>query len=309
MGDKPEQRRGPGRPRRTVTQPARFADGATEEDLDEEFEEEAKEVVKGLLDNKSQVGIGVSGSQEQRSVTPLAEEGMEDRILARLQELLPSILADLGSLKPASSDFASKVAETAPQARERAAGGIVSALEKKVAPQIQSKRVMVKRSVPRVDDEDDLAAQGDVEDSYVRVLLERAKKVGSVALWCNQLQWKQARNRRECQTLAEAFDAFVEEGLGEDSMGLEILARRLAGVQLADKTNDWSFCDAIQGPGLMDSVLPRKMFSKALRDAASLRRLSDRTRPKFRTASRVSVDRSQLQESRRSHGRGGVRAQ
>ena len=303
-----DQRKGSNRPRRTVTLPARYADGATEEDIGDELEEEAKEAVKGLLENKGQVTLGVAGNQEQRSATPLAEE-MEERILGRLQELLPTILSDLNSLKPTSLDAAPRVAEAAPQARERV-GGLVSSLEKKVLPQVQSKREMIKRPSPRVEEEDDdVIGQGEADESYVRVLLERAKKVGSVALWCHQLQWKQARNRRECQTLAEAFDALVDEGLGEDSAGLEILARRLAGVQLADKTNDWSFCDAIQGPGLMDSVLPRKMFSRALRDAASLRRLSDRARPRLRTISRGTVDRSQVQESRRSHGRGGARAQ
>ena len=112
------------------------------------------------------------------------------------------------------------------------------------------------------------------------------------------MSWKSARNRRECQALSEAIDALIEEGLDEASTGLEILCRRLVGVQLADKTGDWNICEAVQGPSTVDSVLSREMFLKALRDAASIRRLTDRNKFKPRS---VSFSRSSYSATRPSY--------
>ena len=279
----------------------KYFDGATDADIDAEIGEDIdpRDSVRALQESSvsSQLASSAQGA------TP--DEGMEEKLLLRLQEMLPSILADLGSLKPALSEPVPAKIREKPQ-------GLVSALEKKIAP--HHPRTVVKRSMPKgkVEDEDvdDVMEVAPVEDdSYVRAVLDRARKVGSVSLWCNQVQWKQARNRRECQALSEAIDALVEEGLGEGSLGLEMLARRLVGVQLADKTNDWSICEAIQGPSMADSVLPRHMFSKALREAATIRRLNERAGrgTRFKSAGRSFPDRHvQPQDNRRSQGRGGA---
>jgi len=156
-------------------------------------------------------------------------------------------------------------------------------------------------------------AEPELEESCTRAVLQRGGKVGSVSLWCNQVQWRNARNRRECQTLSEAIDALVEEGLGEESPGLEIISRRLVGVQLADRTSDWNVCDAVTGPSMVDSVLPRHMFAKALRDAASLRRLSAPanrfTRYKPTRSASHSHSLPHSDGRRPPHGQGGARGQ
>ena len=175
--------------------------------------------------------------------------------------------------------------------------GLVSALEKRVTAQPSTRR-SVKLANDLSDDEDAVAeAEQNVDESCARAVIQRAKKVGSVLIWSNQVAWKNARNRRECQCLSEAIDSLIDEGLGEASPGLEILCRRLVGVQLADKTGNWNICEAVQGPSTVDSVLSRAMFSKALRDAASLRRLSERSKFKPRA---VSFSRSSYSDSRSS---------
>ena len=159
------------------------------------------------------------------------------------------------------------------------------------------------------DSEPEEAANDDPEDDCVIALLARAKAIGSVSLWCNQVNVKNFRNKRECLALAEAFDALLAEGINEDSKGLDILARRLIGVQLADNSGDWALCQAIQGPSMMESVLPRQQLAKALRDAAAIRRINDRNRPKFGRSQRGQPHYPRRLDNGRSRGRGAAGAQ
>lgn len=290
--------RGPGRPRKKPTKLNDYDIGAGDEEEggDDEVADskaDSKEDAKAIL-AALQAGAGMSPSAPSASALSVSSApsvsgsgGSEpaapmddDKLITRVQSMLPRLFQDLSSQEIASAPPGSKSGRGRPKADNKSKSGLVSRLGARV--QAQSKSHYPHKLVFGADahQEDEEAEEADGEDdqsSCAAVLLARGAKVGSVALWCNQVSWKNSRNRREAQALAEAFDAFVDEGLDVSSIGLELLSRRLIGVQLADKANDWSLCDAIQGPSLTDSALPRSMFSKVLKDAAAIRRLTDRT--------------------------------
>jgi len=90
-------------------------------------------------------------------------------------------------------------------------------------------------------------------------------------------QMKNARNKHECEALADAIDTLLLEGeVSENSVGLEKLLRRLAGVHLADTMGNWSVCGALQWSGPNQSLLSRNSLTSALKQAAQYESLTRR---------------------------------
>ena len=105
------------------------------------------------------------------------------------------------------------------------------------------------------------------------LVLQLAQQYGSLSHWVHFVQWKKLRNKNECAALAEAADVLLAEGVKPDSMGLELLLRRLNGVHLADTYGDWSVCSALQWSGPNGTLLDRSSLVGALKYANQLKKL------------------------------------
>jgi hypothetical protein len=124
------------------------------------------------------------------------------------------------------------------------------------------------------------AAESSVESKQKRLaadILERVEPYGSVKAWVKMYEWKNARNRRECEAIAQAVDAFRAEGATTSSLGIEILLRRLSGVQLADLTGKWEACESVAWSSFGNSLLPRAELRRVLKDADQMTRLTATT--------------------------------
>jgi hypothetical protein len=150
------------------------------------------------------------------------------------------------------------------------------------------KRTQTKEDEPDEDDEEDGAVDGfadsdpvaatDSSDSKVKRLapeiLERIDVYGSAKSWVKMYDWKISRNRREAEAIAQAVDALRAEGLPVSSTGLEILLRRLSGIQLADLTGKWEACESVAWCSSGNSLLPRAELRRVLKDADQMSRLT-----------------------------------
>ena len=103
-------------------------------------------------------------------------------------------------------------------------------------------------------------------------VLQQAEIYGSLQAWVRVTQWTSARNRFECEPLAQGIDALLAEGVPRNSLGLEILLRRLTGVHLADSTGAWGVADAVAWMPHGGSLLPRNVMRAAYKDAEALKR-------------------------------------
>lgn len=79
-----------------------------------------------------------------------------------------------------------------------------------------------------------------------RDIIERCRQsCGSVEKWVERYEWKDKRKYYECIAIAQALDAFIHIGVKAEEEGMEILARRLAGMQLVDETGKWEMVKAL----------------------------------------------------------------
>lgn len=108
-------------------------------------------------------------------------------------------------------------------------------------------------------------------------VLTQARAYGSMLNWVRTVQWKHQRNRNECAAIAEAVDVLLSEGVAADSLGIEILLRRINGVHLADSFNNWGVCTALPWTGPNNSLLPRNTLTSALKQAAQMEKLTTHT--------------------------------
>lgn len=116
-----------------------------------------------------------------------------------------------------------------------------------------------------------------MDDRVAGAVLAQAQSYGSLLNWVRVAEWKNTRNKNECQALALAIDLLVEEGVKPTSLGLETLVRRLNGVHLADNTGNWGVCSALQWTGPNNSLLPRATLTNTLKQAAQMERLTRQT--------------------------------
>jgi hypothetical protein len=114
----------------------------------------------------------------------------------------------------------------------------------------------------------------ELDDELVQKMLDKLRSYGNCLVWLQAVEWQQRRNQRECQTIAQAVDALVR---GKGELALSVLLRRLVGVQLADETGQWEVCDAITGSTGAHSLLPRQDLRRALKEAATMCRLQERS--------------------------------
>jgi len=129
--------------------------------------------------------------------------------------------------------------------------------------------VMIRSTMSRHDDDG---------DNLLQATLNQAKLYGGLTNWVNITDWRNDRNKHECENLALVIDLLVEEGeVSMQSAALRQLAARLNGVHLADTTGNWNVCNAISYVGPNNSLLPKSLLTKTLKQAAQFDTLSKRT--------------------------------
>ena len=152
------------------------------------------------------------------------------------------------------------------------------------------------------DDEDggvgdiaDAAAPTDPTVVYAPTVLANASSAGSILNWVVAQDFNKSRNRYEAVAIGAALDALLEGGTPKSALGIEMLCRRLTGVHLADQSANWDLCKAVEYPYASQSLLDQRLLAKAIKDAAAIGRLRDRTTKK--AVSKPSFNRRGLSQS------------
>lgn len=135
-------------------------------------------------------------------------------------------------------------------------------------------------------DDDDDDADDDREETHTRVgadlglsdrvaprMLQQMKPYGSLTRWCSETKFSYERNRYECATLCRIADHLLADGYAVTKPAMEILFRRIAGVQTADDTGDWTSCDVLDVYSTHGSLLPRDDYIRTLKLAAQIKKL------------------------------------
>jgi hypothetical protein len=76
-------------------------------------------------------------------------------------------------------------------------------------------------------------------------ILESASLHGSFRTWCRNVEWKNARNKHEALGTSMALDSLLADGVSAELDGMEMLMRRLAALQLADATKQYSVTETM----------------------------------------------------------------
>ena len=126
------------------------------------------------------------------------------------------------------------------------------------------------------DSDGDNKHSDEVPGTFARMMVKNVQSFGSFSAWFRVQEWNHVRNKNECQHRAQAADALLDENVDIKSVGLEIILRRLAGVQLADSMNNWNAASAIQYEGSASTLLSRSELGKAIKEAAQRQRLEQR---------------------------------
>jgi len=96
-------------------------------------------------------------------------------------------------------------------------------------------------------------------------------------VYSNDVEFRHERNRNEVLALCEVADLLRQN---RKKKAMEVLIRRLAGVQTADSSNNWAACDAIEVRMNKQSFIPARMLGevfKASKRAAMLSAPATRT--------------------------------
>lgn len=112
---------------------------------------------------------------------------------------------------------------------------------------------------------------------FIRNALASTNGRGSILDVYKEMDFKVVRNERECLSLAKAIDLARKEHW---SKLLELLVRRLVGVQSADISGNWKLCDQFELVMDQQSFVPDDFLARALKNAQRLETLesSSRTR-------------------------------
>jgi hypothetical protein len=98
-----------------------------------------------------------------------------------------------------------------------------------------------------------------------------------LAEWVRKQHFKENRNFKECIQWAQVIDALVADKAVNihTSIPLERAVRRMIGVHTADKSRNWSMCDALEMQDTCTTLLPPLIFERTVKRAAQLAKLND----------------------------------
>lgn len=187
---------------------------------------------------------------------------------------------------PASSPGSSSSSSDASSA---SSGSLISELQRAInseqvvsaSSKPKSKAATTKTASSNVETENEEESEF-VENSFetderiAPTALLNVQKYGSLVSWVRLTQFKNQRNRHECEALADAIDTLLAEGVDENSLGIEKLVRRMMGVHAADTTGNWNMCDALLWNGPNNSLLSRDTLTSAMKRAATYQSLTRR---------------------------------
>jgi hypothetical protein len=168
-------------------------------------------------------------------------------------------------------------------------------------------------------DEDADGAKGDTVKKRSSTAVDLSKPIGAL-LWNEEVlpygsalafvrmyQFKEARNRHECENLAWSLDAMVKDRIPITTTSFEIQVRRLLGVKLADEHGDWNIAEALawkSGHGVQNRGLLRSL----LKDRKNFAEFNNKP-PKVRTGQAFRGGRGGARGGKGAWGRGGKGAQ
>jgi hypothetical protein len=102
----------------------------------------------------------------------------------------------------------------------------------------------------------------------------------SYVKWVRSLNWRDSRNRREANTIAQAMDAMLQEDIDPSlSTAFEILARRYAGIVLMNEGKSAEIASQLEYRDHARGVVPKSMLFEAMRAAAIDKRVNTQAKP------------------------------
>lgn len=118
--------------------------------------------------------------------------------------------------------------------------------------------------------DDRMPSQRPMADQFMRNALAQGD-FSSLAQAFAAHTWKHDRNKNECLTLARALD-HLRRKTPRVTEAVELLARRLAGVDIADDTGNWALCQALEGGSSHErqSLVPEDVMRGALKSVVQL---------------------------------------
>lgn len=118
--------------------------------------------------------------------------------------------------------------------------------------------------------DDRMPSQRPMADQFMRRALAQGD-FSSLAQAFTAHTWKSERNKNECLTLARALD-HLRRKRPRVSDAVELLSRRLAGVDIADETGNWAICQALEGGSSHErqSLVPEDVMRGALKSVVQL---------------------------------------
>ena len=164
-----------------------------------------------------------------------------------------------------------------------------------------------KRSSRALSDDDSSSSEEFTERRRRRKKYEEERMAGtyitnmlrdhrSVQDWLDSAGFDRTKRKYyEATTLAQAIDAFRAEGIGAEFEGMEILARRLAGLQMANDHKDDTFLEAMAWRQ-RSTVVPSDLVRTYIKDVERRNKLRPKHKNKWRRDDRPS------QPRRKQHG-------
>jgi len=118
--------------------------------------------------------------------------------------------------------------------------------------------------------DDRMPSQRPMAEQFMRRALAQGD-YSSLAQAFTAHTWKSERNKNECLTLARALD-HLRRKRPRVSDAIELLSRRLAGVDIADDTGNWAICQALEGGSSHErqSLVPEDVMRGALKSVVQL---------------------------------------
>lgn len=113
---------------------------------------------------------------------------------------------------------------------------------------------------------------GRIAKDVLRRILQRGPSVHHVTRY--DTTFRSERNRRECLALAKILDALNSRDI---SLARELATRRYSGVQLADTSGDWNYCDVVEGVMDKQSYLPEDFLQRVVKSVMRVEALDKAT--------------------------------
>lgn len=153
--------------------------------------------------------------------------------------------------------------------------------------------------------------------TYTQLAQECSEAVslhGGFYKYIHEREFRQPRNRHECESIARVLDKLIhEDGIPVDrSLGIELLIRRLVGVQQSDASGDWTWATASELNDHSTSLLSMtslKQLFKRVHLLNQLKPTNNYVRKNTYVHKYTGTDQDGQQRTQYTSQRGGFRSQ